>query len=406
VRIHLPVLWLFSPDGQRLLNGGLERWCRDLAVLLARRGYEVTIYQKANVSFEREIERAINVVGVPASLSFRGNYMLVRWIERNVNTAEPFIFVSQELALSQRTQAAVAVNHGIWWDGDFPVWKKILNKKLQYRSLERVRGVACVDTNYINWCHAELPHRESWEQKLTYIPNYADLELFAPVKSQKPPGSPLTILFPRRVPGESLRRQIRGLGLLLQAVEILEARGIQTELIVAGRGAQNPAKGDLGGEIAEWAARNGMTDRIRLSELPLDEMHKMYAAADVVTVPSLAHEGTSLAAIEAIVCGKPTVVSHIGGLGNIVISGVNGYICDLSPRSLADNIMRAATEPCLQKPEVLRAFRESLGKPRWERQVWEWLSAALQLGPSGPGGMKPALSETPRPTWTAHSDRA
>jgi len=51
-------------------------------------------------------------------------------------------------------------------------------------------------------------------------------------------------------------------------------------------------------------------------------MPEVYARADVVVVPSTAHEGTSLSAIEAIASGKPTIVTHIGGLGNIVIDNL------------------------------------------------------------------------------------
>ena len=106
----------------------------------------------------------------------------------------------------------------------------------------------------------------------------------------------------------------------------------------------------------------------------------MKKKADVVVIPTVAQEGTSLSAIEGIVSGKPTVVTHIGGLGNIVINGLNGHICDLSPESLADAIQQAAETRLLDSsPEVFARCRESLGKLRWERQVWRFLEQYLEL---------------------------
>ena len=74
-------------------------------------------------------------------------------------------------------------------------------------------------------------------------------------------------------------------------------------------------------------------------------MPMLYQSCDVVVIPSTGHEGTSLSAIEGIVSGKPTVVTHIGGLPNIAIDGLNAYVCDLSPTSLAGAI-RKAIENC------------------------------------------------------------
>jgi glycosyltransferase involved in cell wall biosynthesis len=96
-------------------------------------------------------------------------------------------------------------------------------------------------------------------------------------------------------------------------------------------------------------------------------------------VPSIEHEGTSLSAIEGIVAGLPTVVSHIGGLCNIVIPGLNGLVADLAPDSLADAILQAARSRPLDEPALLAACRRALGKERWERDVWSHLTKALVL---------------------------
>jgi glycosyltransferase involved in cell wall biosynthesis len=122
-----------------------------------------------------------------------------------------------------------------------------------------------------------------------------------------------------------------------------------------------------------------MADRVEVFESKLDDMPLQYARADVSVAPSLAHEGTSLSAIEGLVSGVPTVVSHIGGLPNIIIPGFNGAICDLTPESLAAAIQDVTKSRPLDRPGLLDACRNSLGKARWESSVWDHISRCLNL---------------------------
>lgn len=370
-RFNIAVLWLLELDGSKMLTGGLERWCRDIAHLIRDKGYDVTIYQKATRQFEKQIATNIRVVGIKCPLTVPGNWFFTNWLNKNTDSSDPFLFVSQELAFWTNCDRAMGVNHGVCWNGDKNFFKKILNRPLQRHLISRLRGIICVDTNYINWCHAELPNRRTWERKLFYVPNYADLKLFPYAPRGRVSGELPTVLFPRRVGGPCIERDGRGAGLLLKAFEILDSEGLQLRLILAGRGRlQKP--------IEEWTAQRGYSKRIIVTEVPLDEIGKLYAEADVVVVPTMEQEGTSFSAIEGIVSGRPTIVSHIGGLGNLVIDGLNGYICDLSAESLASCIRRALESPTID-PEILRQCRERLGKPRWELQVWTHINRCLDL---------------------------
>ena len=156
----------------------MERWSRDVAYLARDRGYQVTIYQKDELAFDTEIATDLRIVGVSCPPNWRGHWTFARWLERHVSVDEPLLFVSMEMALLNKFTRAAGVQHGVWWEGDFPRYKRWLNRRLQYRLIQRLRGVIGVDTNYINWCHAEYPNRVSWAHKLSYVPNYADPELF------------------------------------------------------------------------------------------------------------------------------------------------------------------------------------------------------------------------------------
>jgi glycosyltransferase involved in cell wall biosynthesis len=215
-----------------------------------------------------------------------------------------------------------------------------------------------------------LPRRYLWQQKLFYIPNYADTTLFQPRDGGYREGK--TILFPRRAMGKSLKADPRGLGLFLDAISIVKQYEPNIRILFVGRG-------HLQDDIWRWANDNGMAEKIEVMEVPLDDMPGVYQRADVVVVPSTAHEGTSLSAIEALVSGKATVVTHIGGLPNIVIDEYNGFVSDLTAESLSESIIKALH---LGKPENINGIhglRGALSKQRWEGKVWKVVCRCLPL---------------------------
>jgi len=357
-------------------KGGLQRWCRDIADLAVAKGWRVTVYQKSNLPIEAVVKEGLRIQGIPAPARFWGNYVYGRAFSKRVAKSIPVIYASQELMLGMPSPRCVAINHGIWWDGDFVQWKRWVNKLVQQFTVERARGVICVDTNYINWCHAELPRRSEWRHKLRYVPNYADERVFG--DGVKPtnvnPHRPIRILYPRRLMGRDLETDGRGAGLFLEALAELHRRGVHFEVEFAG-------PGPLRNQIQRFAAQSGFAHRVFIAEYTLDDMPSAYRAADIVAIPSTAHEGTSLAAVEAMTAGKPTVVTHIGGLPNLIIEGINGFICDLSVESLCRALLAAAErrDDRAWSSQLATSTARAFGKARWERAIWSQLEGLLEL---------------------------
>lgn len=358
-------------------KGGLQRWCWDVAKLLVERGYSVTIYQKASRSFETALGEQIKVIGIKTPQKFWGNLVFSRIFSRLNPVAVPVLYVSQELMIGFHFPRSVAVNHGIWWDSDFSFWKRVVNKVIQKSTIKNTRGIICVDTNYINWCHAEIPNRLGWRHKLKYVPNYADETQFGCnfPSTDTHNTSSINILFPRRLgDGDVLHADGRGALFLLQALAKLKKKGVVFQVEFAG-------PGTLRSQVIKFAQINGFEDCVKCNEYDLEHMHIAYAKADVVVIPSMSHEGTSLSAVEAMCAGKPTVVTHIGGLPNLVINGLNGFMCDLSVESLSESILEAAKRRNDHNWQKGTAQIASMyfGKERWDATIWKHLSDLLEL---------------------------
>jgi glycosyltransferase involved in cell wall biosynthesis len=66
------------------------------------------------------------------------------------------------------------------------------------------------------------------------------------------------------------------------------------------------------------------------------------------------YEGLPIVIIEAMSYGKPVVASNVGGIGEIVVNDVNGYIVDNDPKQFAEKI-----EYILENNDVYKKFSEN-----------------------------------------------
>jgi glycosyltransferase involved in cell wall biosynthesis len=85
-----------------------------------------------------------------------------------------------------------------------------------------------------------------------------------------------------------------------------------------------------------------------LGILPHEEVLKMYAVADVVTMPSVWQEPHGRVLIEAMSLGRPVVATGVGGIPETVEDGVSGLLVERnSPSSLAGAIKQILLNPDL-----------------------------------------------------------
>ena len=76
------------------------------------------------------------------------------------------------------------------------------------------------------------------------------------------------------------------------------------------------------------------------------------------------------------VSGIPTIVTHIGGLGNLIIDGFNGYISNLNPEDFYDKIILSINNAKSINGN-LKSIRQSFSKEEWEKKVWNVLTEII-----------------------------
>jgi glycosyltransferase involved in cell wall biosynthesis len=70
----------------------------------------------------------------------------------------------------------------------------------------------------------------------------------------------------------------------------------------------------------------------RLGPLPNAEVLALYAAADVVVVPSVIPDSLSRVILEAMTAGRPVVGTRVGGTPELVVDGETGLLVERGDR--------------------------------------------------------------------------
>jgi glycosyltransferase involved in cell wall biosynthesis len=145
-------------------------------------------------------------------------------------------------------------------------------------------------------------------------------------------------------------------------------------------------RGPLKVEVQSLIETNGLTQRVALTEVPIDEVPEAIDSSSVSIVPSLWSEGTSLSAIESLVMGVPVVATDVGALASVIVPEFNGLVCSADPCPLADAVQRLLADKALYLSLARNALsmREVFSFARWTRTLDDALArAGLHENPEG-----------------------
>lgn len=174
-------------------------------------------------------------------------------------------------------------------------------------------------------------------------------------------GTPFRLLFLGRI------LRYKGLGLFVDAAEMLRERGIAIEIGVYGEGELSPYRdrlAALGAEVVNrWLSENEIADALAR----YDAMALSYVEAS--------QSGVAAAAQGA---GLPVVATPIGGLKEQVRDGQTGLLAsEVSAQAFADAVARLAGDACLYD-HIAAALKETSGARSMRRFTEALVKVALE----------------------------
>jgi D-inositol-3-phosphate glycosyltransferase len=224
---------------------------------------------------------------------------------------------------------------------------------------------------------------EAAPDRIRLVPPGVDRELFRPLPTEEARralglGGARVALFVGRF--QPLKGPDTAIRALAEAIHL--DPGGTGDLVLALVGGPSGPRPDAVGELHDLAASLGVSDRVRFfPPLRHEDLPKVYAAADVVLVPSRS-ESFGLVALEAQACGVPVVASAVGGLRHVVDDGASGLLVSPNdPVAFARGVVAIFGDPVLAR----RLGADALGKASaypWEATADRLTSVYEELVPS------------------------
>ena len=188
--------------------------------------------------------------------------------------------------------------------------------------LNRNNSIALVQNPDDQWT---LEHVGIDPARIALIPGSGvDTDALIPLPE---PDGPITVGFAGRLLTD------KGIRALVAAHEILQTRGLNTRLFIAGDpDPANPASVSLQ-EAQQWSGRPGITWLGHVQDIT-----SLWRSSHIAALPSH-REGLPKSLLEAAACGRPLIAADAPGSREIVISRQTGLLVPIEdPQALADAI--------------------------------------------------------------------
>ena len=205
-----------------------------------------------------------------------------------------------------------------------------------------------------------MEHYQLAPERITVIPNGVDMERFKPCRESRravryeldlSAGEVVAIFA-----GHEFER--KGLAVVLEALRLLQNRGVKISLVVAGRDCPESSRKqfpELEAQVRYIGNRN--------------DMERYYAAADVMVMPTL-HDVSPLVGPEALASGLPILMTPVGGANEYLLEGENGWFVRREPEDVAQKLEWIAGDRSL--------LERVSGKARASVEDLDWKAVAIQ----------------------------
>jgi glycosyltransferase involved in cell wall biosynthesis len=159
-------------------------------------------------------------------------------------------------------------------------------------------------------------------------------------------------------------------------------------------------EGDARLDNEALARRLGLADRVCFAGyVPREQIAARYAAAHVFVLPSY-NEGMSVATLEAMAAGLPTVVTRTGGAEELVDEGVSGSIVPWADVAALSDRLRALAQSRDLARRMGAAARARAHSFSWDAAVEQYMAMFDELIPTphpSPLPLKERESDSPLP---------
>ncbi|QJD85497.1 glycosyltransferase [Cohnella herbarum] len=362
----------FDLEGTNYYTGGAERYLVDLHEACQELGLRLDIYQYGNYSWYRKYkdidvyslgheELNMSELSLDNIHAFNRRYLYAAEGKALLNFYSAFF-----QAYPNAAHPSIGISHGVAWDNPANVhangeqfWTQ--NKRF-IQGAEQVQKMVSVDTNTANWFQT-VSFKTG--QQMETIPNYVDPNEFFPVpKSHE---GKIRIVYPRRL------YEARGLYITLAVVDTILEKFRNVEFHFVGKGFEEDID-QVKKAMKRWP------NRIFCYHREPDDMHLVYKEADIVLIPTLYSEGTSLSCLEACATGNTVIATRVGGLTDIIIDRFNGLLISPNSKSLRDAIIECLENPELRRRfgknalEVSKSFNKTYWKERWKEVIREMIN--------------------------------
>lgn len=329
-------------------------------------------YIKLN-RFERKI--------FPFVLSFKFN----KFVDEN---AVKIFNYPNYAAFMKKQSKSIGIFHGVEWDTGFFDYVKreylyrdnryisLISSSMKYfyfriivpmmvrKGIDKLEKVVSVDTNIKNYIY-----KRDQLKKINVIQNCVDINLFSGLKKNTEKNKKV-ILVPRNL------NIARGVFLLPDIVESLLTHTTEFEIQVVGTG---PLKKYMDQEISRRKIKNQIKLLGHIGDRK--EMVEIYRGADVILIPTVFSEGTSISALEALACSKPVIMTEVGGLKEIGVNNESKLSSKATPEAITENILKIINDGELREKLSVNA-REYVKKNNnyfnWSKQWIDLIEARLK----------------------------
>lgn len=370
--VDLHTATFLDANGYNYFSGGAERYINDLYSLFGKFNIDFNVYQWGEYQWVRRIDN-INIISLA-----KGVEKLDLSVEGVQGYGDDFYDYSSYSKLAiyspfffkgkYTNKNAIGISHGVGWDNEYVNHKNgeqfwNANKHI-IDSGKSFDNIVSVDTNTANWFQT-IDYKAS--RKFHVIPNYVDTNIFNPT-NKKNNEDKIIIAYPRRLYAP------RGLYFVLNILDELMGKYSNIELHFVGKGETKDIE-KINEKINKWG------DRVKCYSLLPENMIDIYNISDIVLIPTIYSEGTSLSCLEAMATKNAIISTRVGGLTDLIIDRYNGILINPNEKDLKEALIQLIENKDLRELYAQNAMRVStaFSKEIWEQKWVKFISKVIEL---------------------------